>query len=399
MTRKSGSRVCRDCGESTSGVIRYNGEVICDECSVAYVECVHCDSVIPEDDAHLVENHHYCGYCYANHTTNCGDCGDRIPTYETVTIADGRVICESCESNGDYYCCEECMDIFPYADPCDCADRHSGEDCLRDYCTRVNDVFRGCTTSALDPKVLYCGIELEVQPVEEQYETAETVHSWVNDFCILKEDGSLCGGGEEGIEIVSRPLSHQDAKRSWKQEFFKPLQSKSQNRPYLLGHKEASYDCGMHIHLSRGPLTTLQIGRILAFIQRGHNAEFLAELVGRPSTGWSRGGLNKKISDVNKRGERYEALNLGPSHTIEFRLFASTLNELRFMANIDFCYALAEWTQPAARSLTETTNYVTFIDWVEDNRKSYPDLYITLVEMGYLNPRPNSKQKELNLCA
>jgi hypothetical protein len=56
----------------------------------------------------------------------------------------------------------------------------------------------------------------------------------------------------------------------------------------------------------------------------------------------------KKKSGNNKR---YVAVNLQNSHTVEIRIFRGTLNYMSFLKNIEFCYALFNFT----RDSKETT--------------------------------------------
>jgi len=222
------------------------------------------------------------------------------------------------------------------------------------------------------------GIELEVEPsggVGRSGAVDAVRRHLPGDYCVLKEDGSL---GPGGFEIVTRP----DSMEVHREMFSKLLDSPQRRhiRSWDTGR------CGMHVHVNRGWLTNLQLGKMLVFVNSRANQSFVSMIAGRTSSTWAR-FKDKKISDVTRYDERYVALNIGPK-TAEFRIFRGNVVTAGFVKNLEFVRALVEFTAPAGRSIREATDYKAFVRWVCP--KAYPTLYDFLAHKGL---RPARKKK------
>jgi hypothetical protein len=134
----------------------------------------------------------------------------------------------------------------------------------------------------------------------------------------------------------------------------------------------------MHVHVSRKPLNVFTIGKMTEFLNRSDNKPFIAYIAGRIDNSYAR------ITDRTvtypflngTSGERYNALNLSNSDTIEFRIFSTPKNWEEFSSRLEFCQALTDYCQPAQvnTSLKHLTGYPSFINWLQHNRKAYPEL-------------------------
>lgn len=152
----------------------------------------------------------------------------------------------------------------------------------------------------------------------------------------------------------------------------------------------------MHVHISRAPLTTLQIGKMQVFLHNPGNEAFIHCIAQRNPNEWAEIASTKKHGDA-KRGEnesRYTALNLQNRHTVEMRIFRGTIDAREVFKNIEFCDALVRWCAPSVAGVNECRRWQCFAYWVHARRKDYPHLVEYLRANEYL-PRPDTKQREL----
>ena len=182
------------------------------------------------------------------------------------------------------------------------------------------------------PDSIYLGVELETL-----YSTkldVESLYSYnkKGELALLKEDGSIEG---PGFEIVTAAMSL-DVQLDYWEGLIEQFGSK------LIPHGS----CGMHVHISRNPLSQLQIGKILVFLNEPANDWYIDQIAGRTANDYCE-RKPKKLEDVNCPQSRYEALNLTNDSTIEFRLFASTNDYYLIASRIEFCYALTKYCEHA----------------------------------------------------
>jgi hypothetical protein len=213
----------------------------------------------------------------------------------------------------------------------------------------------------------------------------DTVYPLVKDFCIIKRDGSL----GNGIEVVSLPMS-MDAHRTRWDDFFGKLPAHG---------LVVRATCGMHVHVSRELLTTLQIGKMLHFIHNPLNEPFLKIIAGRkPPEKYANITKEKKVTDVKTHSNanpqlrnRYDGFNITGGATIEFRFFKGTNSLERMLTNLDFCACLVAFTWPGAVGL-DKNNLAGFLEFVGSNRsrKDFPYLYNFLVAKGFVIPTVKS---------
>jgi hypothetical protein len=361
---------CVECSQDldTDNGIEIDDSIYCDDC-VCY--CDHCDNATLEDDLETVytreysrDPERYCNSCVKKETFTCDDCdnhhSDDLSEYH---IEDNnKTICGGCYEYGYFYC-SDCDNYYSdssanYTDNstyCDsCIGDHIKNENIKDYnYDPLDDLdFLG------NPKDdLYLGLELEVYVNKDLNDTANTVSDSLEGYAILKEDGSI---SMPGFEIVTAPCSLA-IHREKIIEFFS-------NNPDI--DTDNDNDIGLHIHISRKPISQLSIGKMLVFINNPDNQDGIVAIAGRSSNNWAKLSP-KKITDIKKQSSRYEAVNLQNNDTVEFRIFASTVDPKLILARLDFVHALTVWVKD--QSMLHLTWY-DFTGYIRENKALYPDL-------------------------
>lgn len=361
-------------------------------------ECVNCSDTIEVDDAIDVDNDRYCSDCVTycencenptvddltsvyvreygkssqdycddclDDTFNCDCCGDHysddLAQYEIEDT--NETVCIGCYENNNYFYCEDCEYCYSvnqynsngdgsYCNYC-YSENHSSSDRIFDY----SEDPLGHLDFLGDPKDnLFLGLELEVYATDLAY-TSETVADLLDGYAILKEDSSI---NKPGFEIVSAPSSL-DIHRDKLKEFF------AQDPAINSG---SGKDIGLHIHVSREPLSQLTIGKLLVFINDTNNYSKIVALAGRSSDNWAK-LTPKTITDVNRQTSRYEAINLQNDNTVEFRIFGSTCNVELILARLEFVHAVVSWAQTESML---NLSWLSFKNYARDKSKLYPSL-------------------------
>lgn len=320
--------------------------------------CEHCQEGTLNDEAHDDPNGngYLCEYCYDNHTSRCEGCDETFYNDDL---------------NGDCYC-ESCAD--DESDGCSRPAHRREPRLILDY----SDKTANSLPRESKDRVLY-GVELEVESRDGVSTTGATwARTHLSDqYCVFKSDGSLGAGG---FEIVTRPDSIAVHKREW-DKFFA-------NSPTTTLASWTTGRCGMHVHISKSGLSSLQLGKMLCFLNEPANERMIVKIAGRRSERWCQ-IAKKKISDCRHPQDRYVALNI-TRHTAEVRIFKGTLSMAGFFKNLEFCEALVKFTAPAERSIADATNYGAFCRWL--SYKDYPNLYEFLVRKGFvIDQRPRKR--------
>ena len=194
-----------------------------------------------------------------------------------------------------------------------------------------------------------CELEIQVQSSSVN-EAAGRVHDALNpsgvvgEYCYFERDGSI----GSGFEIVTQPagLDVHAAK------FATFLQDKEMKRG-MRSHEGGS--CGFHVHVGRDYLTQGQIYRIQSFLNDVRNEHLIKKIARRYQSGYSKFKPDMaKFSPHGKAtGDRYEALNVTGSETIEFRLFRGSLRYDSIMAALEFVNAILDFCTPGATSFVD----------------------------------------------
>lgn len=210
----------------------------------------------------------------------------------------------------------------------------------------------------------FLGVELEVEMINSGANAktkANDLNELINDGDIgrnvfFERDGSL----SNGFEIISHPQSLPAHREMWKW-----LQDKAAIKG-LVSHKSTS--CGLHIHVNRDTLTKLQIAKMVAFVNNPNNAEFMTALArryGSAMTGYCRIKAEKAQVKPPNSSDRYEAVNVTPERTIEFRIFKGTLKYESLVAALEFVHALCEYTATCGECSVSDLSYESFLNFAE----------------------------------
>lgn len=363
---------CVECSQDLDHdeIIELDDQIYCYDC-VDHCSC--CDDAVLEDDLTTVytreysrESREYCSSCIEKETFTCEDCGDyHSDDLSQYHIQDtDTVICSGCYEYNGYFYCNDCEEYYSdrsanYSDDgtfCnDCIGDHIKNENIKDYgYDPLNDLdFLG------NPKDnLYLGLELEVYVSDDLNDTANTVSDLLEGYAILKEDGSI--STMPGFEIVTAPCSL-SIHREKITEFFS-------NNPDI--DTDDDINIGLHIHISRKPISQLSIGKLLVFINDPDNQDGIIAIAGRSSNNWAKLSP-KKITDIKKQTSRYEAVNLQNNDTIEFRIFASSVNPKLILARLEFVHSLTVWVKD--QSMLELT-WNNFTEYAKENKALYPNL-------------------------
>lgn len=315
----------------------------CDSC--AEEEVIKCDDCGRAYSYDYFENHglsgednygsdiHYCEHCEDNYT-RCEDCGCIISYDEVYCDDDGYNYCESC-----YY---EHQSEFIHSYHFDGSQTDYGFKWLDD----------GSRTE--DPVL---GTELEVEVDDKNSAAEDVINTMGDDQIVLCEDGSLDGG----FEIVSCPANLRNITEvmAWKDAMddIKRYGGTSHDN----GH------CGHHIHTDRGyfigsNLTKEEVEAAYLTVI-ANNAEWIKNFSRRQT--WHYCKMNHEDESGDKpvkqykientegilelwnkklgktRCDRYQAVNLTRTDTIELRFFRGTLNYETFLANEQFADMIA----------------------------------------------------------
>lgn len=371
----AGYKRCEDCDEwvrEEDGLVTADGKFICDDCycSGDYSICGDCDEIVDTDEMFDINpgmrGERLVCSCCANDYQRCTDCGNLFDDEHVHSDEWDTVVCDDCY---DYrwYTCVNCGRLVRSDevlfdrndDPVceDCYDEGNSES-FHDYGYKpVPDFqFRSSELSKLTTEqghvvssygaqdfVPTFGVELEVDYGNDHNDLADELEE-LGEPIYMKHDGSL---GDEGVEIVTHPCSlafHMYELR-WA-EISRICES----------HGFKSHDtttCGLHIHVGRRCLgadsyeqkttaaklvwLTVRFQNELTTFSR-RKAEQLDRWAAFPALDLEdhcRDELSLREAALQTEwAGRYQAINLCPSETVEFRLFRGTLKRSTLIASI-----------------------------------------------------------------
>lgn len=345
---------CEVCGtpEPRYRCENLNGKILCQWCyDNEHTHCEQCGDEILLDDAVYADGEYYCNYCADKHLVVCDHCGDRIHR-DNATEDEYIFVCDTCMSN-HYYRCLDCRRLVEGDEAIHIGENVYCEDCapsnrdIHDYGYKPTANFFG----GLDMNAAFMGVELEVDKGGDEDDCAHalTELNRPTELFYCKHDGSL----DEGIEIVTHPMTlrYHMTEMKWREviEICKSYGFKSHD----------ANTCGLHVHFSRNALgaTTdecdVTIMKILFFYERFWDKimKFSRRKESQTSRWAKRYGLDGTTESSAKRllesakcsGDRYRAVNLMNSATVEFRIFRGTLNLATLIATLQFCYELVQY--------------------------------------------------------
>lgn len=206
----------------------------------------------------------------------------------------------------------------------------------------------------------WLGVELEVEIRDENLDRATKaleLNGLINDGEVGKRvfferDGSLTNG----IEIISQPMSlpmHHD------------LWQWLNNRSAVAGlRSHMTSTCGLHVHVNRDALSQLQVARIVTFINDPSNEDLIRAIARRYAEGYCR-IKQKKLEDAGQSNDRYEAVNITGSNTIEFRIFKGSMKYESVVAAIEFTNSMVDFSTKFTKA--EELNTSNFLNFINDD--------------------------------
>lgn len=335
----------------------------------------------------------------------CGHCGGMYVNGMFTERVSGRLVCDECANGSDVEICEGCGERFFRGDMhydiddrlvCSrCDEYDDGDDYIEDY--HHDRSLSSCYVpgeSAKD-KEKKIGIELEIgKGPDTDNVLAKYCIDQMDGKLHCKYDGSIHG---YGFEMVTNPMSYkyyETTMPAWSN-----ILSKCEKRGF---HSDASANTGMHIHINRpwfGDPTVREANidrmlylfegfwdNILKFANR--SASKAGEWAKRYASSGTKKYKKEDIKRCSTMGDRYRAVNLCNSGTVEIRIFNGTLDEKQFFANVQLVKRLMD----IVTTYTEDEFYeLTWNDVVNGDEQ-----YTYLIERGngHMGPEPNVKLKE-----
>lgn len=242
-------------------------------------------------------------------------------------------------------------------------------------------------SSKYDPtSPLYLGIELEYE-VDSDYDREDMLDPILDKLdghVIVKSDGSL----ENGLELVSCPATYDEHVKAYK--------------PFFDDFPDGLFvddTCGLHIHVSRLPLSVVTQSRMIAFMNNASNYSKITQVAGRTLNSYCKQDTSRKVDFILRNGgtsgDRYNVLNTNNQATLEFRIFSSTSDFNKLLRAMQFCVAVVEYCKPCSsgvdiKSFKEFSNFEL---WLKDKRKAYPQLCDLF--LGERKVSPKFTQKSL----
>ncbi len=348
-----------------------DGKDLCESCAEEYYYCERCENYCASDDTYTVHVYNdrrerydesiVCDHCYSHHYYECRCCENRCNN--TTTIDNRYEVCSDCLQDGFFNCagCNYWVEDNEYNDTddggyCDACYEALTPQSINGYNYKPTPVyFKTCPKESV-----FFGIELEVE--NKGSDNVKTVAEKIqSEYLYLKSDGSL----NNGFEIVTHPLSF-----TWIRE------NKSKFKDLLQGLFDKGFrsyntdTCGIHIHISKSAFNTWHLYRFLSFFK--NNPLFITRLSQRKTENLERWAklndgsndhdLIKKAKDKTTCADRYLAVNLNNSNTVELRIFRGTLHFPSFLKNIEFTNALYEFTKCHTSSALDEFKKFVFAD-------------------------------------
>lgn len=343
---------CENCGKMfhSDDMEEFDGCTYCVECigEVATV-CDRCGNRMSFDDAYSVGEDYLCCDCADDHTSVCADCGERYYN-DYMTCVEDEMVCDTCVSESGRYCeCGVCGNMYrednmTYDDD---EDRY-----ICNSCGETRDARAICNYHQGPGLVFYghggyhIGVELEVDGGnrDDRRESAIKVKETLNNHVYCCNDSSLT----TGFEIISHPHTYDELiSLPWRQAFSELVSA---------GWRGHDVDtAGLHIHIGRKCFNDDDaIARFCLFFE--NNWSFIRKFSRRHDDKlkqWASRYFDdehpdkkftaEEVKDKTKyERERYRAVNLRNSRTVEVRVFKSTLRVETFLASIELVKLVAE---------------------------------------------------------
>lgn len=286
------------------------------------------------------------------------------------------------------------------------------------------------------PPKLFFGVELEVLPRQKvrPRDAIKICKEALENYALLKEDGSLDAGGFEIVTVPATLAHHRQV--LWNKFFGDNGQTDSpvpHNKDCPANNvKSWNTDCcGLHVHFSRNALSPMQLGKFLVFMHSNENNEFLTRLAGRKIGAKERDTVyhftspkRLNIQLASDGGDHHECAGISYSTggaTVEVRIFKGNSSRHGVMRALDFCAALIQFCGECSPrnyllrndagkfvGIHKGLGSLAFLQWFDQPhvRGAFPDLWRQLLGLGFLKTEHKFKAitsdgslKTVRLCS
>ncbi|MCQ2911555.1 MAG: hypothetical protein MJ244_05120 [Clostridia bacterium] len=389
VEQKKEVTLCRHCGKViTQDNVSELADDICEDCEDNYFECEICGDIEEVNNEYYThDDKHICRKCLDNDYTYCSCCEEYYPNDEVRYIEDKEeYVCDSCYHDNNYFQCDSCgnyysEDVLRTDDDgcCYCEDCYEEISPILSYPTKIEDIagvklFQTTDEDKKDLKLFY-GIELEVvADYNFKQSVNHTKELLGEENIICKRDGSLDSGG---YEIVTAPMSYNRHHEFWRNFFEVERNGKHYAKDLSSFNTNC---CGIHIHVSRKALQLSDICKIVFFINEASNNTFVNFIASRSENEYAQ--IKRKtlseLQSIQKFGkldgynDRYEAVNLNNTDTIEIRIFKGTVEQISFFKNLEFVDCLIKFVR---NKKFLQLSYDEFLKFLAKYKDRYKNLY------------------------
>lgn len=358
--------VCYDC---------YCDEVTtCDCCNHSFLR-----NELREEVNHIDQDIEICEDCFSDREFYC-EYHERTEVDTSrwedgsMYVSDyGRICTDSYEYGGEFSYCEDCGELYYFdnleyleSDDCcycyDCVENHRDEGYITSYHDHDYDE-KFMVDGEKEEETLFFGIELEVEQSNRRTATDKARMSEIlydmdeNNILAFEHDGSLY----DGFEIITQPMSFEYIKEN--KDFFISMMNELKSNGYDSFNTNT---CGHHIHMSKMPLTDRQQVLFIAifeffrqeFTTLSRREESKLERWATFITkNYDKDQLNNSevfeslLNILLHQCNRYRAINVCNTHTLESRIWRGTLDSLEYLARIELMYNIAMYVKENTEEL------------------------------------------------
>lgn len=293
----------------------------------------------------------------------CAHCGKELTTFNVVD-EDDNPLCDDCYYKY-YESCNNCHRAIPKGTGlCSACSDSVFRKVINNYSTKVGNRFgnKSDNTKCLNDR--YYGLEMEYNYFNPNVARVLFKEQYNDKLIYNKSDSSI----SSGVEIVTIPLVKSRVLKLIDDMDITRVKSNSRSNSVESG-------AGLHIHISRNTISPIAVHRLSILFNSNWGApykKYIYYLVGRckdldrysdNQDHYYRMGsttLLRSVDDtsVNSHGV---ALNLGNTHTVEFRLFKATTNPVQLKSYIEFADKAIEFAETQPLKLMTIPNFITYL--------------------------------------
>lgn len=289
----------------------------------------------------------------------CSRCGSNVKA-ENIVVTEHGFLCENCfeREKSSYSKCLVCGAYTMNANMiCDTCQSGVYTRDINSYSTKPNPVFKNFKYDKNIPLgKRYYGLELEYSNTNPSRLKREMSYLYKDRWLYNKCDGSL----SNGVEVVTSPCDYKSIMLLL-DEMKEPIK----NITYRTRYKD---NAGIHIHVSRKSIPSYNIYK-LSYLLNNKQAEELSSIIfyltGRHKRVDDESAVRyAKIGNIDKfrdERDRYLALNLSNSNTIEFRIFKTTNDMDEVKSYINFVESMINFTDVTPFKDVNLNNYLLYL--------------------------------------